>query len=124
FGKRYAAKIHSLENLELRYDAEVKSFSFKEGSPDVVDSLLVKNTKDDKEDFIRAGHFVIAAGTQESTRLLLRNPSLFNSIGGPPSSLGKFYQGHVSGKIATVKFYGDPRKTDFGFIKDKKGIYL
>jgi hypothetical protein len=37
--------------------------------------------------------------------------------------LGKYYQGHISGKIARVKFYGDPDKTEFGFIKDHGGVF-
>ena len=41
-----------------------------------------------------------------------------------PPALGKYYQGHISGKIASVRFYGDPKKTDYGFLRDSDGVYL
>ncbi len=73
---------------------------------------------------VTSRYFVIAAGTQETTRLLLENPQLFGNGGNVPDALGKYYQGHVSGKIASVKFYGNPRQTDFGFIREKDGTYI
>jgi hypothetical protein len=41
-----------------------------------------------------------------------------------PAVLGKYYQGHLSGKIAAVRFKGNPRKTNYGFMRDKDGTYL
>jgi choline dehydrogenase-like flavoprotein len=38
--------------------------------------------------------------------------------------LGKFYQGHISGKIARVRFSGDPARTDFGFLRPRGAEYL
>ncbi|MFO7719809.1 MAG: GMC family oxidoreductase, partial [Gillisia sp.] len=73
---------------------------------------------------INAAKFVIAAGSQESTRLLLRNLQVFKNLKKVPQALGKYYQGHLSGKIASVIFNGDPEKTEFGFIKDEDGVYL
>lgn len=71
---------------------------------------------------IKADSYVVAAGTQESTRLLLNNPQIFG--GKVPDSLGRYYQGHVSGKIASVRFYGDPKKTDYGFLREDDGTYI
>jgi len=72
---------------------------------------------------VLADKFVVAAGAQESTRLLLKSPEVFKERGGVPDSLGAYYQGHVSGKICSVRFKGDPKKTDFGFLKDGE-IYV
>jgi hypothetical protein len=38
--------------------------------------------------------------------------------------LGRFYQGHLSGKIASICFSGSPTKTDYGFIRQPTGEYL
>ena len=41
-----------------------------------------------------------------------------------PPALGRYYQGHVSGKIASVRFNGNPRLTDYGFHRDPDGSYF
>src|SRR5690606_35115073 len=55
---------------------------------------------------------------------LLRNPGVFGANNQVPTALGKYYQGHVSGKIASVRFHGDPKKTDYGFMRDPDGSYF
>lgn len=72
---------------------------------------------------VTASRFVISAGGHESTRLLLKSPKVFSRLERIPPTLGKYYQGHISGKIARVRFYGDPDKTEFGFIKDEGGVF-
>ena len=54
----------------------------------------------------------------------MRNVQLFKNLNSVPDALGKYYQGHLSGKIATVHFKGNPKHTDFGFLRDSGGIYL
>jgi choline dehydrogenase-like flavoprotein len=120
FGDRYARELRSLPNLTIREGYEAREF--------LVDAqgrayaLRLRQAGGQAED-LRAVAFAIAAGGQETTRLLLRNPALFASIGGPSPALGKFYQGHLSGKIASVQFFGDPRKTEYGFELDEQGVY-
>jgi len=72
---------------------------------------------------LRAEVFVIAAGGQETTRLLLRSAAVFSRLSAVPSALGRYYQGHVSGKIASVRFLGDPRATEYGFRREPDGSY-
>jgi choline dehydrogenase-like flavoprotein len=54
---------------------------------------------------VRARQVVLALGGVETTRLLLnvqeRHPNLFGGIDGP---LGRYYMGHISGKITSVVF--------------------
>ncbi len=38
--------------------------------------------------------------------------------------MGRYYQGHVSGKIATICLSGDPKKTDYQFQQDEDGSYF
>ncbi|MFT3932642.1 MAG: GMC oxidoreductase [Chitinophagaceae bacterium] len=123
FGSRYAEEIAQQANLTLIENTAAVSFSAP-GEDGTVADLTIINNGTGEVAIVRAKNFVIAAGTQETTRLLLRNPQMFNKIGGAPKSLGKYYQGHVSGKIASIKFTGDPKKTDYGFLRDKEGIYL
>lgn len=66
---------------------------------------------------------VLAGGGLESTRLLLseqrRHPHLFGGIGG---SLGRYYMGHISGKIASLSLTR-PRDVEFldFFLKPRGG---
>ncbi|PZR24709.1 MAG: hypothetical protein DI535_21160 [Citrobacter freundii] len=123
FGSRYKAEITSLANLDLVYDMEARDFGTPVGTG-TVKELTLRHTQTGTQHIIKSKFFILAAGAQETTRILLRNPQLFDKLGSPPRALGRYYQSHVSGKIASVKFYGDPRKTDYGFLRDKDNIYL
>jgi hypothetical protein len=61
----------------------------------------------------------------ETTRLLLavqrNSPSLFGGTEGP---LGRFYMGHISGKIANILFERPGSIADFDFLKDSTGCYV
>lgn len=123
FGQRYHKEITSTENLTLICGVEARRF----GPPDsdgVLSTLEFRETDSGKPVEISSRVFVLAAGTQESTRLLLRNAEMFAYLGGPPAALGRFYQGHVSGKIASVRFHGNPKKTSYGFFRDPDGSYF
>lgn len=118
--KKYQATISALPNVRLLEGARADSIAPANGNYTV--RLTDRATGEQLN--ARAPKVVIAAGTQESTRLLLRSTALFEKRGGAPAALGKFYQGHISGKIASVEFSGDPKRTDYGFLRDNDGIYL
>jgi choline dehydrogenase-like flavoprotein len=123
FGKTYRAKIMAAANIHLLTGWEV--FSFGVGADNGgVSKIGIRDFSRAQTKTITARKVVIAAGAQEATRLLLKNPELFQNRGGVPPALGKFYQGHISGKIASVRFYGDPKKTEHGFLRDAAGIFL
>ena len=123
FGSRYRDHILSSSSIALLDDCRAHQFgaTAEDGS---VEILEVRIGEGGGRFTIKADNFIIAAGTQESTRLLLKNTHLFESVGGVPDALGKYYQGHVSGKIASVKFSGDADKTDYGFIQESNGTYI
>lgn len=123
FGDRYAKELKALSNLTLLEGWEARTFSLPEEGGTVSSLQLREPTMKNLQE-VRADRYVLAAGAQESTRILLRNTHLFNKLKKVPPALGKYYQGHLSGKIATVRFKGDPRKTDYGFKKDTDGTYL
>ena len=123
FGSRYENEIGQNRSITFVEGVEARFFSAP-NDKGKIESLQVRFTANKDLVEIRARHFVLAAGTQETTRLLLRNKQIFEKIGGPSPALGRYYQGHLSGKIASVKFTGDPRKTDYGFLRDSDGVYL
>jgi len=121
FGPRYQPTLEQAGNITVIQGAEARSFRL---SGQQVTACEIRDVASGQPFTIRAKVFTLAAGCQETTRLLLRNKDLFTAIGGPPASLGKYYQGHISGKIASIRFHGDPRKTDYGFMRDDEGIYF
>lgn len=123
FARRYGRELQETPNLVIRPESEARSFGRPE-EDGTVRTLRVRSTRTGGESEVRARVFVIAAGTQETTRLLLRNTVLFERLGAVPESLGRYYQGHVSGKIATVQFAGDPRRTDYACGRDPDGSYF
>ncbi len=74
---------------------------------------------------LAARQVVLAAGGNESTRLLLaeqrRRPALF---GGPDGPLGRFYMGHVNGRIADVIFHDRALHDGLDFHDDGNGSYV
>lgn len=123
FGSRYAQEIAQAPNITLLEGYEARDFSEPDVNGLVVD-LQVRKIGSEMLKNVKSKSFVISAGAQESTRILLRNKQLFDQLGFTPKALGRYYQGHLSGKIASVKFSGDPQKTDFGFLIDKEGVYV
>ena len=123
FGDRYAKDVAERPNLTFVQGGEAREFAQPDEAGNV-SSLLVRDVQTKKTFTVRAKAFVLAAGTQETTRILLRNPQLFDNLGGVPTALGRYYQGHLSGKIASVRFKGDPYKTDYGFLRDADGTYI
>jgi hypothetical protein len=123
FGERYDTDIKSQKNLTLLQGYEARDFS----EPDEdgkIRYLTIRQVSTQQLLKISANTFVLAAGAQESTRVLLRNKQIFTKLNAVPDTLGKYYQGHLSGKIATVKFHGDPNKTDYSFGRDSDGTYF
>jgi choline dehydrogenase-like flavoprotein len=123
FGTRYEKELAERENLTLLMGYEARDFSEPDESGNV--SLLkVRNISTKNISEISAKKFVLSAGTQETTRILLRNLQLFNSLQEVPQALGKYYQGHLSGKIASVVFKGEPKNVDYGFLRNADGSYM
>jgi choline dehydrogenase-like flavoprotein len=73
---------------------------------------------------VRARHFILAAGGIETTRLLLwfqqKHPSHFGGINGP---LGRYYMGHLSGKIAGIQFENPASIRNLDFYRDAGGAF-
>jgi hypothetical protein len=73
---------------------------------------------------IKAARYVLASGGLNTTRLLLASDDCcLGGIGNHSGLLGRFYTGHISGRIAEVHFSTSPRDTTFGFDRDDEGVY-
>lgn len=123
FATRYYDEVKSSDNITLLEGYELRKVT----SPDQtghVQKAIIRNVKTAIEAEVNSARYVLALGTQETTRVLLRNTVLFSHLDAVPDSLGYYYQGHVSGKIASVRFSGNPKSTDFGFLKDEDGVYI
>jgi choline dehydrogenase-like flavoprotein len=74
---------------------------------------------------VRAQKVILAAGGIETTRLLLavqrRWTDHFGGAGGP---LGRYYMGHISGKIASIAFNSPTAVADFDFELDSTRTYV
>ena len=70
-------------------------------------------------EYVRAAQFVVACGGIESTRLILNSISIASGLKLDAAHLvGRYYMGHLSGKIADIELFGSPRKTVYGFERD------
>ena len=73
---------------------------------------------------VKARQIILATGGVEATRLLLHfqqsYPQHFGGVDGP---LGRYYMGHISGKIASIQFNDPDTISDFDFKLDTTGAY-
>jgi choline dehydrogenase-like flavoprotein len=100
---------HRLTGLVLRDDRVVSAEALSGGARRV----------------FRARSFVLACGGLETTRLLLmqqrRYPSAFSGADGP---LGRFYMGHMSGKIADLVLRRPADIAELDFRREPVGPYM
>jgi glycine/D-amino acid oxidase-like deaminating enzyme len=73
---------------------------------------------------VRARQVILATGGVETTRFLLavqqRWPDHFGGAGGP---LGRYYMGHISGKIAGISLDDPAGIANYDFVLDANGAY-
>ena len=73
---------------------------------------------------VKARRIVLAMGGVETTRLLLRTqqrwPGHFGGVDGP---LGRYYMGHIAGKIASIVLNDPNSINDLDFKLDENGAY-
>lgn len=123
FGRRYKGEVEASPNIALLEGWRARQFGAL-GESGKVSELELVSEGGDQVAKVRASFFVIAAGALESTRLLLQNDHIFAAVGRVPDALGRYYQSHLSGKIASVCFSGSPKQTDYGFIREADGTYI
>jgi choline dehydrogenase-like flavoprotein len=114
-------RIEQSERITVFLNSPVVDLDLERGS--AVEGVVVHGPGGTSR--IRAGQVILAAGGVETTRLLLavqkRRPDLFGGIGGP---LGRYYMGHISGKIANIVFSDPEAVADLDFKLDSTGTFV
>lgn len=118
-GRRFRPKLARLERIRVNLRQIVRSLEL-DLSGQSVSSLRLASS--DFRPSARA--FVLACGALQSTRLLLdiqrSRPLYFDGESGP---LGRFYMGHLAGRIASIVLR-DPQAVDqFDYRRDDDGYW-
>jgi choline dehydrogenase-like flavoprotein len=121
FGKHYRKDLEA--NAHIRVLLHSVCTDIELGEHGAVTSLLAA-TEPGRHFHVKARVIVVAGGGLESTRLLLASRRYHSEgIGNANGHLGRYYMGHLFGSVAEIQFHGDPRKTIYGFERDRDGIY-
>ncbi len=123
FGREYFNELKKSDKITVIYGLTCTDIETNEQGNSVI--LIHGRTIGGKNIYLKGQKYLIAGGALNTTRLLLNSDSKHpGGIGNHSGLLGKFYMGHLSGDIATVRFKTNPRETAFDFDHDLNGIYL
>jgi len=121
FARRYLAELEASPHVRLLVDATCVGIDMADDSGHVRSVVIASG---DSRLRLRARQFVLACGGLEVTRLLLNaNTRHADRIGNCSGMLGRHYMGHISGKIASVRFHAEPARTIYHFEQDRQGFY-
>jgi choline dehydrogenase-like flavoprotein len=123
FGREYRKELLSSPRLRLMTGVTAVEIVTAEDGRSV---RFIRGRRADGSEVVLQGRcYVLACGGLETTRLLMASDRHHRAgIGNHSDKLGRFYMGHISGKIATVHFTTDPRRTLYGYSRDREGVYL
>jgi len=123
FGKEYLTQLKQSKGIKLFYGLTCTEIVSNEQGKQV--KSLQAKTLGGKEISVKCQKYILAGGALNNTRLLMDSDSHHpGGIGNHSGLLGKFYMGHLSGDIATVKFTTPPKETIFGFDRDSDHTYI
>lgn len=122
FGRRYRNDIAGNRRITCLLNATCTSVEF-EDNPAHATSLRI-STPGGHRLTVKASMFVLAGGGIATTRLMMVSNRVHrDGLGNHSGMLGRFYMGHLSGKIADIGFSTDVDRTIFGFERDAAGSY-
>ncbi len=114
--------IERSERIKLFLNSTVVDLHFDEAGG-LVQEVVVA-TPDGKTS-VKARDVILAAGGIETTRLLLAVQRWWpRHFGGSSGPLGRYYMGHISGKIANVLFDKPEYIDDLDFELDRTGAFV
>lgn len=121
-----AARLHADElkrsNIELRLRHTALDLVL---SPDERSIEAVRVHTPQGPEIVRARRYALAMGGLETTRFLLSVQRAQKRLfGGPNGALGKYYAGHISGKISKLVLHDSKSISDFDIKKDASGAYV
>ncbi len=120
--RRLGALIHQQPSIDCMLGATVVKIVPGERKGTVA-ALELRRSDGSAESLprIAVDAFVLACGGVETTRLLLLAQQAGDIALEGAEHLGRYYMGHLSGKIASVQLRGDPAQTRYGF--ERSGGY-
>ncbi|WJR81770.1 FAD-dependent oxidoreductase [Bradyrhizobium sp. NP1] len=121
-GQRFKTRLKTSQRLSLRLGFAVAGLDLDVDGTSVRTLKLESGRTD--EALPRARNFVLACGGLQTTRLLLELqrqwPQRFGGNAGP---LGRFYMGHLTGKIATLVLNDPADVRYFDYARDERGYW-
>ena len=123
FGKTNYEELHHSPNVRLVTGFTCTKILTRSGF-NRADGIVCKRPAEGSI-VIRAHAVVVSGGGLESTRLLMESEAPSGGqLGNHSGHLGRWYMGHLEGVIAQVEFNTDPRRTIYGYEKDRDGVYV
>jgi choline dehydrogenase-like flavoprotein len=118
---RYRDRLLASELIKISLNSTVTSLNLSAASHRL-ESLTVHTPKGVRQ--VKSRRVILAAGGVETTRLLLhaqrKSPRSFGGMDGP---LGRYYMGHLAGKIAAIHFTKAVNFKDVDFRRGPSGSY-
>jgi choline dehydrogenase-like flavoprotein len=115
-------RIERSERIKLYLDSTVIDLDLGSNGR-AVETVVVAGS--DGTSRVKARNVILAAGGIETTRLLLAVQRLWTDhFGGAGGPLGRYYMGHISGKIASIVFDEPAAIADFDFELDAAHTYV
>ena len=123
FGKEYYNQLRTSKRITLITGLTITEICLNQTGERV--EFLHGRTIDGRDIRLRSSDYVLACGGLETTRLLLSSDrTIPGGIGNHSGLLGKFYMGHLSGRIAKIRFTCDRKQTAWGYWRDRSGVYV
>ena len=124
FGHEFRRDLESSRRIQLLHSLTCTEIEVDDSGSRVT-ALRCRSLGSGRALEVTARAYVIACGGIDTTRLLLASNRVHaNGIGNHSDNLGRFYMGHISGRVARVCFTTPPRRTIYGFERDIDGTYL
>ncbi|MCH2169714.1 GMC family oxidoreductase [Myxococcota bacterium] len=124
FGREYRVELDNHPRIRVLTSLTCTAIEL-DGSGTRVRGLTCRTSNAGREIEVVGRVYVVACGGVDTTRLLLASNRVeANGIGNHSDQLGRYYMGHISGRIARVRFSTDPRKTVYGFDRDRDTTYV
>lgn len=125
FGTVYSERLRRSEHIRLTHGLTCTQIECERTDRGFRVGAIVARTLSGKAVRLLARRFVLACGGLNTTRLLLESDRVCpGGVGNHAGLLGRFYTGHISGRIAQAHFTTPPDKTKYGFDRDPEGVYL
>lgn len=120
-GQRHRKRLHDSQRITVLLGATVVEIGLSDGG-DVVRHVVFAHGKE--RQVLACRRLVLACGGVETTRLLLamQANAPVPAVGG--SALGRYYMGHLSGKIADIVLNDAADVAAHDFFKDAGSVYV